>query len=124
MRMCRDAGPSAGHSRTLDADTNEAEGVGHFLAADLLAVYHPAPRLEFVVECEQRVVDQITEITGDVDAAELRSKIDKSTCGMRHKVLPASLRAGAGSIDRPAARAKTISRGVGVAGTPTSWSCG
>ena len=83
MRMCRDAGPSAGHSRTPDADTNEAEGVGHFLAADLLAVYHPRPRLEFVVECEQRVVDQIAEITGDVDAAEL--PVDDRDIDMRHE---------------------------------------
>ena len=49
----------------------EAEGVGQFLAAGLLAVYHPGPRLEFVVECEQRVIDQMSEITGDVYAAEL-----------------------------------------------------
>jgi len=49
----------------------EAEGVGQFLAAGLLAVYHPGPRLEFVVECEQPVIDQMSEITGDVYAAEL-----------------------------------------------------
>jgi hypothetical protein len=49
----------------------EAEGVGQSVAADLLAACHPGPRLEFVVECERRVVDRIAEITGDVDAAEL-----------------------------------------------------
>jgi hypothetical protein len=101
----------------------EAEGVGQFVAADLLVVYHPGPRLEFVVECEQRVVDQIAEITGDVDAAEL-SVDDRQVDIMSRKVLPASLRAEAGSIDRPAARAKAISRGVRVAGMPTSGSGG
>jgi hypothetical protein len=63
-----------------------------------------------VVECEQRVVDQIAEITSDVDAAELPAG------GMRRKVLPASLRARAASIDRPAARAKAISRASGLRG--------
>jgi hypothetical protein len=61
----------------------EAEGVGQFVAADLLVVYHPGPRLEFVVECEQRVVDQIAEITGDVDAAEL--SVDDRQVDMRHE---------------------------------------
>ena len=58
-------------------------GVGQFVAADLLAVYHPGPRLEFVVECEQRVLDQIAEITGDVDAAEL--PVDDREIDMRHE---------------------------------------
>jgi hypothetical protein len=61
----------------------EAEGVGQFLAANLLSVYHPGPRLELVVECEQRVVDQIAEITGDVDAAEL--PVDDRQIDMRHE---------------------------------------
>ena len=61
----------------------EAEGVGQFLAAGLLAVYHPGPRLEFVVECEQRVIDQMSEITGDVYAAEL--PVDDRQIDMRHE---------------------------------------
>ena len=36
-----------------------------------------------VVECEQRVVDQIAEITGDVDAAEL--PVDDRQIDMRHE---------------------------------------
>ena len=73
-----DAGPSAGQSTHY-----RAEGVGQFVPADLLAVYHPGPRLEFVVECEQRVVDQIAEITGDVDGAEL--PVDDRQIDMRHE---------------------------------------
>jgi hypothetical protein len=61
----------------------EAEGIGQFLGTGLLAVYHPGPRPEFVVECEQRVVDQIAEITGDVDAAEL--PVDDRDIDMRHE---------------------------------------
>ena len=117
-------GPVSGTFAHSSRRYYEAKGVGQFVAADLPAVYHPGPRLEFVVECEQGVVDQIAEITGDVDAADL--PVDDRQIDMRHEAqaLATSLRAGAGSIDRPAARAKGISRGVRVAGTPTSRSCG
>ena len=73
-----DAGPSTGQFTHY-----RAEGVGQFVPTDLLAVYHPGPRLEFVVECEQRVVDQIAEITGDVDGAEL--PVDDRQIDMRHE---------------------------------------
>jgi hypothetical protein len=80
VQGCRPVGGTFTHSSRR---YYEAEGVGQFVAADLLAVYHPGPRPEFVVECEQPVVDQIAEITGDVDAAEL--PVDDRQIDMRHE---------------------------------------
>jgi len=68
----------------------QAEGVGQFVVADLPTVDHLRPRLELVVEREKSVVDKIAEITGDVDAAEMR--VDDRQIGMRHEAQsPASV---------------------------------